>query len=209
MGALYELAEQAGAAPIPADTAGCPQCAAPMAGGAVLCTACGFDLRTGKKLAAASAPKPGRAVSPTGRGSKGKAVDRMAPQGSFAAGFALCAAFALAASILWVAVAWATGYAIGHIAILIGGAAGAGMKIGHKGFSSAGGAAAAGMTLVAILLAKLVVIELIISSHGSHASISNIDSTVLAAYFFSPIGLVIMCIGMAAAFRTASGSVKG
>ena len=43
----------------------------------------------------------------------------MAPQGSFVAGLAMSAAFALAASLVWIAIAWVTGFTIGYIAILI------------------------------------------------------------------------------------------
>jgi hypothetical protein len=204
LSAMYDLAEQAQAASAVADVARCPQCKSPWDDGAVLCTNCGYDTRTGKvvssaPVAAAKKPK--------------KPVDMMAPQGSFVAGLAMSAAFALAASVVWFLFAWITGFAISYIAILIGAAAGVGMQTGQKGYSSAGGAAAAGMTVVAILLAKLALVEFILlpiaSHHNPHASIFNLNQAALAFYFFKPISLIIMAIGMGAAYRTANGSVTG
>ncbi len=135
-------------------------------------------------------------------------IDLMAPQGSFMAGLALSAAFALAASVVWFLIAWTTGFTVGYIAILIGGAAGAGMKIGQKGFSSTGGTAAAALTLAAIMCAKFAVIEVILMRAGSHKSIFDLSGPALGYYFFSPIGLIIIVIGMGAAFRTANGSIS-
>ena len=82
------------------------------------------------------------------------------------------------------------------------------MKIGQKGFSSLGGSAAAGMTLVAILLAKLAVIEMLLSRQGLNRSIFDLNGAKLGYYFCSPIGLIIIAVGMGAAYRTANGSVS-
>jgi hypothetical protein len=215
LGALFELAEQAKVAEAPVEGARCSQCKAALEEGAILCTNCGFDTRTGKALASASVAKPAKLSAAGVAGKRGKQppVDMMAPQGSFVAGLAMSAAFALAASILWFAFAWATGFVIGYIAILIGGAAGAGMKIGQKGFSSAGGFAAAGMTVLGILLAKLALLEFVILPlarvHSPGASISSLNQAALAYFFFRPISIIIMLIGMGAAYRTANGSVSG
>jgi len=210
LNALNDLAEQEGTAPQPAtQTTRCPKCKSAMADGAVLCTNCGYDARSGKILSSESAAKPkARPAKSTMR----RPVDRMAPEGSFIAGLAMSAAFALAASVLWFAVAWATGYALGIIAIAIGAAAGIGMQIGQKGYSHAGGYAASGMTLVAILLAKLAVVELIvlpiIRHHDPAASIATINSAALAYYFIKPVSLIIMAVGMAFAYKTANGSAS-
>ena len=186
----------------------CLQCASVMKEGDVLCTQCGYDTRSGKQLST-STVKAKRSTAKAGNKKGKKPIDRMAPDGSFIAGVAFSAAFAIGASALWIAVAYATGFTVGYIAILIGGAAGVGMQIGHKGYSSVGGATAAAMTLVAILLAKLIVIELVLSRHNIHKSVMDLDSAKLAYYFFSPIGLIIIAVGMAAAYRTANGSVTG
>jgi hypothetical protein len=208
--ALGELAEQASSAPAAAGGQRCPHCGAAMAGEAVLCVNCGYDRRTGRKLAFASLAEPAKPAPPNfGRKGANKPVDHMAPSGSFVAGLGMSAVFALGASVLWFAVAWATGYAIAYIAILIGGAAGVGMQMGQKGYSRSGGIAAAGMTLGAILVAKLAVIEAILTRSNLHISVFDLKGDVLAGYFFSPLSLIIIAIGMAAAFRTANGSVAG
>jgi hypothetical protein len=205
LGALYELADQANSAPSLAEGARCPQCMSPMDDDAVLCMDCGYDTRTGKALSTASVAEPAKKSAAF---KKGKPVDYMAPQGSFIAGLMMSAIFALAASIVWIAFAWFTGFTLSYIALLIGGAAGLGMRIGHKGFSHTGGYAAAGLTLLSILLAKLAVIELLLNRQGFGRSIFDLNSAKLGYYFFNPIGLVIMAVGMAAAFRTANGSMK-
>ncbi len=208
LGAMYDLAEQASSTSAPAAVR-CPQCKSPMDDGAVLCTNCGYDTRSRKPVSSASiatALKPPPDVAP---GKKAKPIDRMAPQGSFIAGLAMSAAFALASSVLWFVVAWLTGYGISYIAILIGCAAGVGMRIGHKGFSATGGFAAAAMTFAAILAAKLAVLEVFATQRNPHFSIFNANPALLANYFFRPISLIIMVIGMFAAFRTANGSIKG
>ena len=210
MDALDELARQEEAAvPLADNTPRCPHCAMPMPPGTVLCTNCGYDARTGKKLAVATVAKPGKVPAAAGRGKAKPVVDRMAPTGSFVAGLVFSLAFAAAASVIWIALAYFTGFTIGYIAVLIGGAAGVGMQFGHKGYSRAGGYAAAALTLVAILLAKFMVLEMILSRAHSHRSIADLDPAKLGYYFFSPIGLIIIVIGMAAAFRTANGSVTG
>jgi hypothetical protein len=133
----------------------------------------------------------------------------MAPQGSLALGIAISVALALAASIVWIVVAWLTGFALGIIAILIGAAAGIGMQLGHKGYSKIGGIFAACMTLLAILVAKTVVLEIILARTNLPLSIFHINPSKLGYYYFNPIGSIIILVGIAAAYRTANGSIKG
>jgi hypothetical protein len=132
----------------------------------------------------------------------------MAPLGSFIQGVALSAVGAVLAGVIWVVIALATGFIIGYVGILIGIAAGSGMHIGQKGYSKNGGIIAAGMTLAAILMAKLAVVQIYLAQHHSNASVFDLDASRLAFYLFTPISLLIMVISMGAAFRTASGSVK-
>jgi hypothetical protein len=206
---LYELAEQAKAAP--ASGTACPQCGNAMDENAVLCTSCGYDTRTGKSVAAASGPVAAAGPVLAYQSNKpakkpAKPVDYMAPDGSLVMGIVLSAVFALVASIVWVVVAYVTGFAIGYIALLIGIAAGIGMQVGHKGYSKAGGLIAACMTILAIIVAKIVVLETIIMRAGKNVSIFDLDSARLGYYFFNPIGLIIIAVGIGAAFRTANGS---
>lgn len=207
--ALDELARQEEAAVPIQDIARCNQCASPMASGAVLCTNCGYDTRTGKKLAVATAANPAKPAASAAKSGKAKgAVDRMAPQGSFVMGLVFSLIFAAAASIVWIALAYSTGFTIGYVAILIGGAAGVGMQLGHKGYSRLGGVTAAALTLVAILLAKVIVLEMVLARMHPPRTIETLSSAKLGYYFFSPIGLIIVVVGMAAAFRTANGSIR-
>jgi DNA-directed RNA polymerase subunit RPC12/RpoP len=210
--AMYELAKPTAPPAIPAARR-CPQCAGPMPGSAVLCTQCGFDTRTGKKLTTAPV-KVVKASKPWfgGRAAKDKPVDRMAAEGSFLAGLFLSAVFALAASVVWFLVAWVSGFSIGYIAMLIGGAAGVGMQIGNKGYSTPGGFAAMAMTLGAILLAKIAVFEAVVmpkvNQINPNMSMFDLPSSILTPYFVSPMGLIIIAVGLIFAYRTASGSVS-
>jgi hypothetical protein len=209
IGESYDVAEDVQAATAPRMSL-CPNCRSQLDSGAVLCVKCGYDTRTGKALAAPAAAKTLPYASPN----RGKPqIDRMAPQGSFFKGLAMSAACAAIASLVWIGFAWVTHWTIGYIALLIGGAAGAGMKIGQDGFSAKGGTAAAGITAIAILLAKVAVIELVVviplSRIMPEISIFDLRGVYLGLYFFNPISLIIMVVGMAAAFRTANGSIVG
>ena len=191
----------------PTSVNGCPQCKSPMAAGAVLCVNCGFDTRTGRTVAV-GAPAPARAIASGKPAKKRSNRNSMALKGPLLAGTVGSAIAALVASILWVVVAWLTGYAVGYIAIAIGVAAGLGMQAGYKDTNQTGGLIAAAMTVFAIFVAKVVVLEIVIARVNPGLSMFDIDSDKLAAYFLNPIGLVIIVIGVAAAYRTASGSSR-
>jgi hypothetical protein len=164
LGDLYALAaveKQARSAGAVDDSPRCPKCFTELPSGAVLCTNCGFDLRTRKALsttrgdAAPPALKPlGGGVLNYGAGKAGK-KDKMAPQGSFLVGLACCAGFAAAGSIVWFLIGYFTGYSFGFIAMGVGALAGVGMQIGQKGYSKLGGLVASALTLLAIILANI------------------------------------------------------
>jgi len=194
--------EMALAAPATEDVPRCPQCRSMMGGGAVVCIKCGYDSRSGKRLVTeATAQKPAKKLF--GGGQKKQPEDRMAPDGSFILGLILSTVFALAASLVWIGIAWATGLTIGYIAILIGAAAGLGMQAGHRGYSALGGVAAAGITFATIMLAKYTVLILLLGRLGK--TMTDVDGAKLGYYFFSPIGLIIIAIGVGAAYKTANG----
>jgi hypothetical protein len=214
-GALDELANQENAPAAQSGAVHCPQCRSDMTGGAVLCVNCGYDTRTGQSAAAAVAVAPAPAPAAFARpglpsfGKKtGKNVDHMAPTGSLVLGVVFSAVFALIASILWIVVAWLTGFTVAYIAILIGIAAGIGMQVGHKGQSQAGGLIAGAMTLLAILIAKVIVVYIVMAKLGVTRSIWDLDSAALGMYFFNPIGLIIIAVGVGAGYRTASGAIR-
>lgn len=159
LGALYELAETEKSSARSNeldDSPRCPQCAGAMPSGAVLCTNCGFDSRTNQKIVAAAAPKP--AALDYGRPEKKKAVDRMAAQGSFMMGLLLSFGLATVGGIVWFLVTWLSGLNFYLVCVLVGVCAGAGMKIGQKGYSTLGGWAAVGVTVIVMIGARLAII---------------------------------------------------
>jgi hypothetical protein len=211
---MYDLVAPPEPPAAPAMKSQCPQCKAGMVEGAVLCTNCGFDTRTGKVVAGATPAKPRKPLfGKMGSTAAKKPADMHAPDGPIVAGLCMSAAWAVATSVLWFGFAWLTGFTIGYIAVLIGVAAGMGMQVGQRGNSKAGAYAAAGVTLGAILLAKVAVLEWVVlpmtTNHDPRASIFKMNLMGLESYFFSPIGLVIIVVGMLAAYRTASGLRKG
>jgi hypothetical protein len=174
MDALYALAQQeadvAEDATAGADLNFCPNCRNRMNPDAVLCTACGYNRKSGKMVSAAApkVAKPGGGfLGKFKKGGDAKAVDKMAPQGSFLLGLALSFGFAVAASVLWCLVAWGTGRELAFLVCVIGAAAGVGMQVGQKGYSRLGGFAAAGITVVVMILARIALIVAIIGTSNA------------------------------------------
>jgi hypothetical protein len=169
--ALYDLAaasEQAAQAQEFAPR--CPNCRGEMSPGAVLCTNCGFDTRTGKSIAAkaaAAAPKvsgtrydPAKAAAAAeaARKNKNAGTDKMAPQASYWKGLAACAGGAAIGGIVWFLIAYFTGYEVYYVLLLVAVLAGVGMQWGQQGYSYLGGFTAAGMTFLTMVLARLAVV---------------------------------------------------
>jgi hypothetical protein len=164
LGGLYELAaqeKQARTSGALDESPRCPKCFNEIPAGGVLCTNCGFDLRTRKQLTVqkGDAPAKPKAGGMFGGGSSGgkKVKDKMAPQGSFLIGIACCAGFAMAGALIWFLIGYFTGYTIGFVAMGVGALAGVGMQIGQKGYSKLGGLVAAGMTFIAIIIANIAI----------------------------------------------------
>lgn len=169
LSALYDLAqEEKNASQIVDDSPRCPQCISPLTPNAVICTSCGYNVRTGKALQTAKgadAPKKPwfggskkTATTPSGK----KVEDAMAPQGSFMLGLVGCSIGGLVGGVIWFLVSWFSGYELGFIALLVGAAAGLGMQIGQKGYSSLGGGVAALVAFLSIILAKAAVVIAIV-----------------------------------------------
>ena len=51
-------------------------------------------------------------------------------------------------------------------------------------------------------------LEMVLARMHPPRTIDTLSSAKLGYYFFSPIGLIIIAVGMAAAFRTANGSIR-
>ena len=173
---LYGLANDAerAAKSAPADAVAvlCPSCHTRMQPGAVLCTACGYDTRTGKSLSTSTAvasaqpalvrpaavgtafPPPLRTSVPVEQAS---AVTGPGEGGNLLKGAAFSAVFALVGAFIWYLIAKGTEREIGWIAWGVGLAAGFGMMIGYNGTSVKSGAVAAAMAVGGILLGKFMV----------------------------------------------------
>lgn len=125
----------------------CPSCAAGVSATATVCTACGYNLKTGKKARAASTKEGSKVLGAAGAVAKAG--------GRFALGCGLSAAGALVGAGIWFGVAYATHYEIGWIAWGVGVLAGLGMLFGYGKPDVLGGLVAAGMAIGAIMLGKL------------------------------------------------------
>jgi hypothetical protein len=128
----------------------CPSCRVPLATGAVICVACGYDVRKGEKL---STKKSADAED-----------DVPAKKASVAASFGRGALFsvigAAIGAAIWSGIAIATHYEIGWIAWGLGALAGAGMALGHEDKDgTAAGITAAGISIAGILAAKVIIYQ--------------------------------------------------
>jgi hypothetical protein len=167
--ALYDLAEESEQQASQQQMAPrCPSCMREMLPGAVLCTNCGYDARSGK----AAAPKvagttydPLAAAAALAANKKKKPTDKMAPQGAFWKGLLASGGGAVIGAMIWIMIAYGTGYTGMIPVVLIGILAGVGMVWGHEGYSYLGGASAAGIAFVVMILTRLaVIVALIIPS---------------------------------------------
>jgi hypothetical protein len=138
-----------------------------MANGAVLCTNCGYDTRSGKSVAkSVAAVAPGTKYDPAKaaateaalKKAKNKVADAMAPQKSYFRGLAGCVGGAFIGATVWFLVAWGTGYELYILVLGVAALAGLGMQWGQQGYSTLGGITAAGVTFVTMILARLAVV---------------------------------------------------
>lgn len=126
----------------------CAWCGAAMADGTVICVGCGFDVRTGRKVTA----------GPLEEEPESAAVTAARFTASLARGAVLSAIGAALGAAVWFGVAVTTGFQLGLIAWGLGGAAGAGMSIGHDdNDGTLAGVIAAGISLLGILGAKFAI----------------------------------------------------
>lgn len=134
-------------------SAKCPKCGASMAPGTVLCTACGFNSQTGKKVkgAAASSGGPG-ATSEAARAATMAAV----AMGATLRGVIVSCVLAAGGAGLWAFILFSADREIGIIAWIVGALAGAGMAAGSRTETMQNGLLAAAIALAAIVAAKTV-----------------------------------------------------
>ncbi|HEX3357784.1 MAG TPA: hypothetical protein VHS31_12505 [Tepidisphaeraceae bacterium] len=182
-GALYDLAEAEKKAAVTNqvdDSPRCPKCGTSMGSGAVLCVNCGYDLRSKSKVTAkpVQAGKPILDLESAKTPKKNK--DKMAPQGSFMAGLGLSVALGAVGGLIWFLVTWFTDWDFVFLSVLIGALAGAGMKMGQKGFSKLGGWAAMGVTFAIVFLARSAVVVAVLVPMIRHSASTLGGSSVSA-----------------------------
>lgn len=134
----------------------CPACGLPVAANAVLCVQCGYDSRTGTRLAASKpAAATDSAADETGKAKKKKKSKRAsAAAASYLRGCICCAVGVVIGAAIWYGVAMATGYEVGWIAWGMGALAGLGMQLGYGKDDDLSGITAALMAVLGIFLAK-------------------------------------------------------
>ena len=101
--------------------------------------------------------------------------------GELLVGTALCLLGAAIGVAIWSLIAYKTGYTIGWIAWGLGALAGLGMYVGHRDFSPLAGLIAAGVSLVGVFAAKLIVFWLVVYGVVTgHSSNSDVRRAALA-----------------------------
>lgn len=178
----------------------CPSCKKPLKPGAVVCVACGFHTKQGKKLETAKGDdEPAQKSSALGA------------TASFGRGALFSAIGALIGAGIWAGVAIGTGYEIGWIAWGLGGLAGLGMAYGHEdNDGTAAGITAAGISIVGILAAKFFIyqnIESMIAEAG--VSLEMVEKltgeTISFAAMFSPMDGLFILLAVGTAYKLGSG----
>ncbi|CAN5506491.1 hypothetical protein BH09PLA1_BH09PLA1_19970 [soil metagenome] len=136
----------------------CPNCSMVMSGNAVICVTCGYDVRKGQVLSTTQvAPQETGGFLGLANKTEPK-KDKLAPQGRFIVGLLMSVVLAIVASLPWFIVAFATDRDFYFLEVIVGLAAGFGMQIGQKGYSSLGGWASAGVTFIVLIAMRILVV---------------------------------------------------
>ena len=175
--ALYDLAQESEQHAARQEMAPrCPGCMREMTPGAVICTNCGYDTRKGKVVAASRASAapakasgtrfdPAAATAAEAAAKNKKPVDKMAPQGAFWKGMLASVGGAFIGAVVWVLIAYGTGYWGMLPVFLVALLAGVGMVWGQEGYSYAGGFTAMAITFVVTILARIAVVIALVVPH--------------------------------------------
>lgn len=147
----------------------CPKCSAPLATGAVICTSCGYNAKTGRKTKGASLA-PG-AVEVATKAAK--------TAGSFVLGCILAAVGAGIGAGVWYFIAVKAGHEVGYIAWGLGLITGFGMAVGSRMGGNVPGVVAAAIAVAGIAAAKCFVAAFVIYAVAS----GDTDNTELKKAF--------------------------
>lgn len=213
-----ELSASMAAKPAPPKKSGgkCSACGNSMAGDAVICVACGFDTRSGKKH------ETKKVVDEDESASGGKAL--VSQSASLARGAIFSAIGAAVGAAVWVGVAIGTGYEIGWIAWGLGFAAGVGMAFGHEDDDgTTAGIVAGGVSIVGILGAKFALFQYLksqmLDAGGAFAELGGeaealqgaleqlFEQQVTFGAMFSPIDGLFILLAVASAYKIGSGQM--
>ena len=194
----------------------CSACGSPLSEGAVLCVACGFDTRSGKKH---------ETTKVVDEDVESKATAAVRHSASLARGAIFSAIGAALGAAIWYVVVLFTGYEIGWIAWGLGFAAGAGMAYGHEDDDgTTAGVIAAGISVLGILAAKFLVFQHLKSSimdmggafagvEGAEADVAldalaqALDQHLTFAAMFGPIDALFILLAVASAYKIGSGQM--
>ena len=193
----------------------CSACGNTLATGAVLCVACGYDTRSGKKH------KTKKVLED--RPSKSKAVAVAKHSATLMRGALFSAIGAAMGAAIWVAVVYATGLEIGYIAIGLGFAAGAGMAAGHEDNNGTiAGMVAGGISILGIVGAKFFIYQHLATmtlgsdtfeALGENAAEYEIamnlalQESISFADMFGPIDGLFILFAVASAYQVGSGQM--
>ncbi len=134
-------------APNPAEgvpTVRCGSCGAPMMGSAVVCTLCGYNSQTGKKLKIKTGSDGGVTVGSVAAGA-GRSSFRL---GLWLLGGGIAGAIGLT---IWIAIAWYVGKEYGFVALGVGALVGGGVAItGQNHLNAISGIIAAGIAFFCV-----------------------------------------------------------
>lgn len=130
----------------------CPHCGVVLAGGAVVCTSCGYNLQTGRQIKGAR----------IGPGVAGVAAKTAKVAGTFLLGCILSVVAATIGAGVWYFIAMKTGYEIGYVAWGIGLITGFGMALGSRTSGVLPGAVAAIIAFASIVAAKMLIFVVLI-----------------------------------------------
>ena len=140
----------------------CPACGSALAGAAVLCIDCGFDLRTGQKVevgpSSAAAPVDDEEKAPRRRKKRRRERSGELSQGmAFLWGCVMASFGASIGILIWWAVAYFTWTEWAVIALVLGALSGTGMQIGYAHDDDVSGIAAAAIAFLGIIVAKALI----------------------------------------------------
>jgi hypothetical protein len=138
----------------------CPGCGAAISGG-VICVACGYDTRTGKRLAMRVDSGRGSAAAEAAASVAAAGARALRGTAEFGRPLLFGMAGGVIGAVVWAAVAYGLGLQRGWIAIGVGALVGFGVRLGG-GCYPVHGLLAAGIAVVAICAGKVAAVNLVI-----------------------------------------------